>query len=301
MHLRISDHGEPPADLAQAQAYVGLVEEIGVGLVETADPEQRLPPERAVGPRQAEIALHLRTRRVQAGAPQVADLLRAAEAVRHDHFALVGQPCRIADVAADATHLRVGIGVCKALQPVGLGDRVVVQEGDDFAPRQAKPRVAGGGQVGHPAACHADALGVPGQHLPRPVLARSGHDDHLEVRMPLQCQGAERPIKPGRPIQGADDHRNRLRHAGRSRRGSRGWRRLHRLQPREPVSERLPRRQGDLQTDVDRRARGSSRRPWGRWPLGRPSRQRDRPAERSLQRPARDARTPASGTVRRRA
>ena len=207
------DHGgrsvdEPATQFSQPEGKVALLPDAGAGVatVDTADLLDRAAPKGHVRSEKViDLDVLARIRgEVPGEAPVGQQQADRAEAVR----ALTGDP--VEGGAAHAGDVPILVAGQQLLQPIGVGVRVVVEEGDDLLGGQGIADGSGfGGVPTAQRAAHIDDVGeLAHQSLGAGVRGAVDDDDPVrQHRLPPQVgQAVNDSI---RPVEGDDDHSDR--------------------------------------------------------------------------------------------
>src|SRR5690606_20753236 len=202
--------GEADAELgllAAERAALAALDAAPDAGVEAADLHDEVPPEGRVPAHDVADA------RPGGGHAAVAAAHRPVELLRKPAGAPPGRPQRIGP-PADPDHRATGGGVVhrvlEGLEPAGVGDRVVVQVGDDVAGGDLGPGVLATGQAALVAVLHHERVRILPLEPQVEIRVVIHHEDQLVRPAPLVTHGVDgRPdVLPSLLGVDADDDRN---------------------------------------------------------------------------------------------
>ena len=199
----VGSRHEEPADVIDPRRHIGLVVEVLDLLVEATDLREHVAAEGGVGALQVDKPLGAGRDRAIVGL--LTREVCAAEPVAEREAVLVPDASVIPDDATHAGDPWIGIRFGELFEPVGLGNRVIVDERDDVARGSGDADVAAHRDVDLGAATDHAGIAIRLEQFGRAVGRWPIHDDDLEVAVPLMAEGREGPREARRAVVGVDD------------------------------------------------------------------------------------------------
>ncbi len=200
MDLRLRHDDRRPAAINHPDIDVRLIEKSDIFLVEPADAQQMLAPRGKIRARQAE-----QTFVAQREIRGVLVNTRVAVAIDERIFALEAVSRGIANEPADGNDVGIRIRRHDEIEPVGLGNGVVVDEDDDVPLGVSDSGVARRGDVSNRVDEGTNEIRMFPDDLLRAVDRRPVDDDRFEVVVSQLPEALQRPIERVRSVDGHDD------------------------------------------------------------------------------------------------
>ncbi|EPX97032.1 hypothetical protein C404_16035 [Ralstonia sp. AU12-08] len=142
MNLRIRDVFNLVAPVNQPNNHVRFVKEIGVFLIKASDLKQGVSTEGRICSGQGQIALRVRSR-VWIGCFDAFEAMAIAKTIANGDLALEFDAGMISNVSTNGSDIRVGIPCLEFIEPIGLGDGIVVNKANDIPCGEGNPDIAG--------------------------------------------------------------------------------------------------------------------------------------------------------------